>query len=328
MKRLLIYRLGSLGDTIIAVPFFRRIAELYPDHERMVLTNVPVSSKAAPLLSVLGRKLVHGAISYPVGTRSPAALWDLRRRLRALDADTLIYLMPSRGMVGVYRDVAFFALCGFRRLVGVPWTPDLDACRVTGGVSEPECERLGRALASLGPLDLHDPANWDLGLEPEEIEAGRRAVAPLAGGPFIAINMGGKVVKNDWGIDNWCALLGTLSRRHPGLGLLVVGGPEDSARVPAVREVWQGPLADACGALAPRESAAAMQGARLFVGHDSGPMHLASAAGVNCVGLFGDNNLPGKWHPYIGNNRPIHKMSGVRTITVDEVAGAVSDLLG
>ena len=82
VKTVVIYRLGSLGDTVVALPFFNRIAELYPAHRRVVLTNVPISSKAAPLLSVLGEGgLVHEAIAYPVGTRDFSELIALRTRL-------------------------------------------------------------------------------------------------------------------------------------------------------------------------------------------------------------------------------------------------------
>lgn len=329
MKTILIYRLGSLGDTIVALPFFNRIAERYPDHRRLVLTNVPVSSKAAPLLSVLGSELVHGSIAYPVGSRSPAELWDLRRRLRALDTREMIYLMPSRGMVGVYRDVTFFRLCGFDTPIGVPWTRDLDTCRVdpATGEEEPECERLARAMAAFGPFDLHDPALWNLRLDREEEAAGARLVAPFDGRPFIAINMGGKAAQKDWGVDNWRRLLGAISRTAPDLGLLVVGAAEDSERVGLVADDWRGPIVDACGRAAPRESGAAMCGARLFIGHDSGPLHLASAVGVRCVGLFGDFNRPRKWHPYVGDNRTLHDLRGVTAITVDQVFAAVQELL-
>ncbi|UJX45581.1 glycosyltransferase family 9 protein [Xanthobacter sp. YC-JY1] len=330
MKRLLIYRLGSLGDTIIAVPFFRRIAELYPEHERIVLTNIPISSKAAPLLTVLGTSLVHRAISYPVGTRSPAALWDLRRRLLELETDTMIYLMPSRGLAGVYRDVAYFRLCGFRNLHGVPWTRDLDTCRVVqgSGEEEPECERLARALSCLGPIDLHDQANWDLSLDAAEIAAGSQAVAGLGGAPVIAINMGGKAAQKDWGIDNWRRLLTAIGRSRPDHGLLVVGAREDAERVQTVRDAWPGPVSNQCGTLSPRESAAAIKGSRVFIGHDSGPLHLASAVRVPCVGLFGDFNRPRKWHPYVGDNRTLHDMRGVRAIAVEQVVSAVAELLG
>ena len=70
-QRIVIYRLGSLGDTVIALPCFHKVAQTWPNAERIVLTNFPVSSKAAPLEVVLRESgLIHEAIAYPVGTRS------------------------------------------------------------------------------------------------------------------------------------------------------------------------------------------------------------------------------------------------------------------
>ncbi|MBV8473243.1 MAG: hypothetical protein JO234_07480, partial [Hyphomicrobiales bacterium] len=300
----------------------------YPDHERIVLTNIPVASMAAPLISVLGPKLAHRAIAYPTGARDPRVLLDLRRRLRDLETREMIYLMPSRGMVGVYRDLAFFRLCGFQTPVGIPWTPDLDRVRILpNGELEPECERIARALAALGPFDLTGPAAWDLHLDAAERAAGKATAGSLAEGPFLAVNMGGKAAQKDWGVDNWRALLARIALRFPGMGLLVVGAAEDVARAPLVCGGWRGPIVNACGKLAPRVSAAAMLGARLFLGHDSGPLHLASAIGLPCVGLFGDFNRPRAWHPYRGDNRILHDMRGVRAITVDQAFGAVMELL-
>jgi heptosyltransferase-3 len=329
MKRIIIYRLGSLGDTIVALPMFNRIAELYPDHERIVLTNIPVSSKAAPLLAVLGNEIVHHAIAYPAGTRRPTELWDLRRQIRQKFASTLIYLMPSRGRMNILRDALFFSTCGFQEMLGVPWRRDLDQCRVSSesGEEEPECERLGRALAALGPFDLYDPKNWDLHLTSQEVQVAARALAPLQGRPYVAINMGGKAVEKDWGLANWRRLLGNLTDRLTQHGLVVVGAAEDAHRVQAIRDIWHGPVVDGCGQLAPRESAAAMRDARLFIGHDSGPLHLASAVGAPCLGLFGDYNRPKKWHPYLGRKSVIHDMRGVTAIEVEKVLVEAERLL-
>ena len=41
-----------------------------------------------------------------------------------------------------------------------------------------------------------------------------------------------------------------------------------------------------CGRLSIRETAAVMKHADVYLGHDSGPMHLAAAAGVPCVGIY------------------------------------------
>ena len=45
-ERILIYRLGSLGDTVVALPCFHLIARKFPHAERVLLTNFPVHAKA------------------------------------------------------------------------------------------------------------------------------------------------------------------------------------------------------------------------------------------------------------------------------------------
>src|SRR5690349_11795550 len=100
MPRIVIYRLGSLGDTVVALPCFHRISQSFPGAERILLTNVPVSTKAAPVEAVLkGTGLVHGVLAYPLSLRSPRALLRLRSQLRAVGADTLVYLAEKRGLL-------------------------------------------------------------------------------------------------------------------------------------------------------------------------------------------------------------------------------------
>jgi ADP-heptose:LPS heptosyltransferase len=331
MPSVVIYRLGSLGDTIVALPCFHRIAQSFPDAERILLTNVPVSTKAAPVEAVLkGSGLVHRVLAYPLSLRSPRALLGLRTQLRDTGADTLVYLAEKRGLLIAWRDWLFFRACGFRRIVGAPLTPDLQDNRVDGvtGELEPERERLARTLASLGAIDLDSTVSWDLKLNEEEEAAGLSAVAPFAGRPFLAINMGGKVADKDWRIPNWQKALQALGRSFPGVGLLVVGAAEDSERARAVIAHWPGVGIDRCGKLSVRETAAALQHAAAFIGHDSGPLHLAAVRGVRCVGLFGSYNRPRQWHPHGTGHRIIHRMEGVSAITVAEVIAAASDILG
>ena len=329
-KPIVIYRLGSLGDTIVALPCFHAITRAHPGAERVVLTNFPVSAKAAPLEGILGGSgLMDRAMAYPVGTRSLKALWALRGELRALGADTLYYLTPARGLAAAWRDWLFFKLCGFRHIVGTPLTAELQANRIVNaqGDIERECLRLARCLHALGPIPVDDRGHWSLGLSTAERDRASACIAPLQGQRFMAINMGGKVAPKDWGEANWAVLLTALGRAHPGMGLLVVGAQEDSDRAQRVTRGWPGPVVDACGRLSPRESAAAMSGAALFIGHDSGPMHLAATVGVPCVGLFGGYNQPVVWHPHGKQHRVIHRMSGVQDISVNEVLTEAEGIL-
>jgi ADP-heptose:LPS heptosyltransferase len=333
--RVVIYRLGSLGDTVVALPCFHKVAQVWPDSERIVLTNFPVSANAAPLEVVLGAGgLIHGAIAYPVGTRSLADLWLLARNLRSLRADVLVYLTPARGRMSAFRDWLFFKCCGIKDILGAPLTLDLQHCRQldppnssADPATERECERLARCLEALGPIDLDDPTMWDLGLTEGELRAAAAALLPLECNDYFAINMGGKSQEKDWGWDNWRLLLELLSDQYPEAGLLIIGAAADSERAQTLAGAWAGPVVDACGRLSPRESAAAMQGAVAFIGHDSGPLHLAAAAGVSCIGLFGSFNQPNRWHPRGAGHRIIHRMSGLSNITVNEVLVAVGDVV-
>jgi heptosyltransferase III len=325
VKPVVIYRLGSLGDTIVALPCFHAIARAFPNNKRLVLTNIPVSSKAAPLEGILGGSgLIDGTISYPVGTRSVSALWALRKQLRALGADTLVYLTPPRGLAAAWRDVIFFKLCGFKHIIGAPLSAALQSNRLLNdeGLLEHEALRLARCLAPSLDVQPNAPDSWQLNFTASEEQRGSEVIAAFQLNPFIAINMGGKLLKNDWGESNWHALLSKISEHWPALGLLIVGATEDAERARKVQALWSGVVVNSCGKLTPRESARAMKEAVLFVGHDSGPMHLASAMGVACIGLFGDNNPPGKWHPFGLRHTPIHRMNGVQTIQVHEVQQA------
>jgi ADP-heptose:LPS heptosyltransferase len=334
-QRIVIYRLGSLGDAVIALPCFHKVTQTWPNAERIVLTNFPVSSNAAPLENVLREGgLIHDVIAYPVGTRSIRELWQLVKHLRTLNADVLIYLAPARGLLNAFRDWLFFKICGFKEIVGAPLTEDLQTCRRIGAgtsseldVKERECERLARCLHALGPIDLDDPRMWDLRLTDRELRTGAAVLARLTSTPYFAINMGGKAKEKDWGLSNWRSLLERLSDEYPDAGVLIVGAAEDAERAQLISTAWSGPVVDACGKLSPRESAAAMRHALAFIGHDSGPLHLAAVTGVRCVGLFGNFNQPKRWHPRGRHHRIIHRMSGLHTITVAEVLDAVRDIV-
>ena len=163
----------------------------------------------------------------------------------------------------------------------------------------------------------------------------------------IAVSVGTKVQAKDWGRENWRALLGRVAAEFPGRALLLVGAAEESEASEFAAEGWRtnggGPVVNLCGALTPRESAAAIARARLFVGHDSGPMHLAAAVGTPVVAIFAARNIPRQWFPFGKQHRVVyHRVEcwgcGLETcieqqkkclmsIRVDEVMQVVSSQL-
>lgn len=327
-KRVLIYRLGSLGDTIVALPVFNKILESYPDAERIALTNRPVSSKAAPLEVILkDGGFIDRTIDYDVGLRNPRELWKLMSAIRHEKCDTLLYVGGGRGLAAVYRDILFFRACGVKHIIGAPSRKDLVTNRVDGkGVVEPEAARLARCVSALGEIDLLDPNVWDLRLTEAEKSKAKTILPEDFSSGFIAVNTGGKVVEKDWGKHNWVELIDRLSGKTQ-LPIVFVGGAEDSERATTLASRWRGKSLDLCGSLTPRESAAILKHASFFVGHDSGPMHLAAAMNIPCIGLFGSINRPRKWYPMGDHHVILHDIDNVENITVSAVYSAVEKLM-
>jgi ADP-heptose:LPS heptosyltransferase len=298
-RKVLIYRLGSLGDTVVALPSLHLVSRAFPDSERRVLTNFPVSGKAAPLEAVIGGSgLVHGYFRYPIGSRNPLKLLSLRQEIRQWSPDVLIYLAESRGSFKAYRDAWFFRSCGIRELIGVPYTEDLQKLRKYDGEArfESEAHRLARCISELGDTDLEDLGSWDLRLNESEEQAADELLR-LGITAYITVSVGTQIEVKDWGEINWASLLDRVSSNYPELGLVLIGASDERNRSDLVSGKWNGPKLNLCGLISPRVSAAVLRRSMVFLGHDSGPLHLAAATGVPCIAIFSARNKPGEWFP-------------------------------
>lgn len=350
-KRILIHRLGSLGDTIVALPCLHLIERSFPNAERRLLTNFPVAGKAAPAQAVVGDSgLVNGYFAYEVGLRSPQRLLKLVFDIRRWGPQTAVSLMSARGPKAAKRDAAFFRACGIRQVFGLPTDPKMYE-RLTVGpdqFQEHEADRLARCLSDLGDARVEDPASWDLRLTASEKATADRALESAGNGPIIGLSLGTKNLSNEWGDDNWKALLGQLAAEYDGT-LLLLGAESEAKRTQAVAELWEQKrgaksIVNLCGKLQPRDSAAVLKRAGMFLGHDSGPIHLAAVVQTPCVGIYSSRQLPGAWFPYGRQHkilyRPVdcmgcqlvvcieQKQKCIRSFTPDDVMERVRQILG
>ena len=123
------------------------------------------------------------------------------------------------------------------------------------------------------------------------------------GGPILAIAPGANWVGKTWPAERYSVLAARLLRQDgplPDGRLLLVGGPDDRRVSQAVRrELPRRRVIDATGEVDLLIVGAMLKRARLFVGGDSGLMHMAAAAGAPTLGLFGpsDERRYGPWGP-------------------------------
>ena len=321
-EKIAIFRIGSMGDTVVGLPCFHAVLRAFPNASITLITNIPISSLAAPVLGVLGKnsEFVHNAINYKIGLRNPIEAIRLLLKLRRLRTKTLIYLRskPSRRMI--IQDRVFFRLAGFSRILCIPRTDDQLYSRLELRTQhlEPESSRLARCCAPLGVIDLADSASWDLRLNTAERASGACIAANLPS-PFLVIHTGGKAISNDWGYERWAQFLQLFKGATNFHGLAVVGAADDHLRADALCKIWGDGALNLCGGPAPREVAALLAHANLFIGHDSGPLHLTQCVGTPALGLFGSKNRPKIWHPIGSHVQVIHEQAGISFISVDQV---------
>ena len=123
-------------------------------------------------------------------------------------------------------------------------------------------------------------------------------------GPILAMAPAANWVGKTWAAENFAVVAADLlgpSGPLAGGRLLLLGGRDDRFAAEAVRRaVPRGRTLDLVGRTDPLTAYAVLGRARLFIGNDSGLMHLAAAAGAPTLGLFGpsDERLYGPWGPH------------------------------
>jgi heptosyltransferase III len=166
-----------------------------------------------------------------------------------------------------------------------------------------------------------------------------KGIAP--GEPYAVLQPGARLATMRWPAEKFAEVARWLRKSH-GIISVVNLGPGDHELASNVRRAVDDSavIADSFDA---RELIALIAGARLFVGNDSGPAHVAAAASRPCVVIFGATN-PSEWQPWQREHRIVHTnavfesrrgdksvaISEERTLAsigIDEVRAACEELL-
>jgi heptosyltransferase III len=307
-ERLLVFRIGQIGDTIATLPSLWALRQQFPDARMIVLSEIPPTKTHLPLETVLPNTgLVDGYVKYPGGASARHFLvaWRQVRQLRKRGFDTLVYLAPSgRTKRQLVRDRMFFRLTGIRQLLAFKGFVKDRHPRSPDGALTPlpkEADALLERLREDG-LQVPRPGQGSTALRITETEHQRarhwwrQNGSPQTPHGWVAICSGGKVRSKLWPWERYCEVVRLLIEQH-GIFPVIIGGAEDRELGKKLLASWGTGLCSA-GELTVRESAALMEGARFYLGNDTGAMHLASAVGIPCVAIFSARDWPGIWEPY------------------------------
>lgn len=319
-------RLVALADRALAVG--AGLARLWPRRA----ANVPPRRILLLRLERIGDLLMSAAAIEAVRAHAPAATIDLvvgswnraiAERIRGIDrVETLDAPWLARGA----------ASAGLGRLISAAWSwraRDYDlAINFEGDVRSHALiaiggarRRVGFAMAGGGPLltdivehppDRHTadnaaalvaaafpgataPAGFHLDVPEDARVAARALIGPHP--RYVVVHAsGGRAIKQ-WDVDRFAAATTTIAREL-GAAVVLSGAPGDAAITAQVRAALPSDLAvvDLTGRPDLLVLAAVLEGARLVLTGDTGPMHLAAAVRAPVVAVFGPS-MPVRYAP-------------------------------
>ena len=118
----------------------------------------------------------------------------------------------------------------------------------------------------------------------------------LEGYKIITIHISAGNEFRDWGTDNWIKLIDLLAKR-PDVKIVLIGANEDKEAEEEILKKSKDSTLSQVGKLNLREVRELISQSSLFVGPDSGPMHIAASTSTPIVALFGPT-LPANFSPW------------------------------
>ncbi|MFL6229022.1 MAG: lipopolysaccharide heptosyltransferase I [Pyrinomonadaceae bacterium] len=291
---LLFVKLGSIGDIVHTLPALAAVRRALPHAEIswVVERGAAEILRDNPLLETLIVADTRALRRVPVSGETLLATRQQLRRLRASAFDLALDfqgLLKSALIARLSRAPRRF---GFAR-------PDLrePASRflLTDTVAIPPRLNVIRKNLALvaGALGFDVPADADdfefpIATLPEH-EREAELVAEQTGAPFAILNPGGGWVTKLWDAERYGALADALWTEH-GLRSLITHGPGETELAERVAAASKLHVARPVS-LSLKGFYALARRAQIYVGGDTGPTHLAVAAGAPVVGIFG----PTEW---------------------------------
>jgi heptosyltransferase-2 len=305
MKNILVMRYRFIGDTVLTIPFLRNLRHAEPQ-AHITWMVAPGSSDAVKGIPYVDEMIYWDPVTIHADSRGThrtlsakiAFLKDLRQRhfdkvyvlKRSLSSAVIAWLSGAPERVGFDTEGR-----GLLLTTKVPYRHDRH-----------EVKNFLDVLTADG-ITVEDDF-LEIWTTPEEQEHIARVLVD-AGVPasdrIAAIHPFSAVTERGWPLENF-AELATRLRKEGNFRTLILGGPGDVGVFAIVKHLFGDNNIDLVGKCSLRDTIALLKRCSLFVGNDSGIMHLAAAAGTPLVALFGPQS-PVKFGPWSTRAHVIYK---------------------
>jgi ADP-heptose:LPS heptosyltransferase len=309
--RILLVRPDHLGDLVLTTPVLNALKKQVPDAALTMMVG-PWSSEVVARHPAIDELLTCRFPGFQRAAQHPLApyvlLFQTARQLRQGKYDLAINLRPD-----FWWGAALLYLAGIPRRVGYHTQPGAPFLTHTLPFIAPEHATISNlrlcnaALQALGYAELAEPftpANYPLVFTPTPDERAWAAQRLTAEGvephtPIVVIHPGTGGAVKLWRTEAWSYLANALVQApefvHPPT-IILTGSPAEHPLLSAIAQgLTSAPLI--CSEQSVGQLAALLERARLVLGVDNGPLHLATAQQRPTLRLFGptDARIFGPW---------------------------------
>ena len=326
--RILICRLSAIGDTILTLP----VACALREHIPKAYIAWVVEKKAAPMIRK--HQTLDHVIEFERGWfTSLRGIRSAREELRSHQFDVTIDCQ------GLTKSSLAGWLSGAPKRIGCGGYHGGELSRILNNtlVTPVFTHLTDRSLELLIPLGIHSPkVRWKLPI-PEAARSWASRWRRMVPSNLLAVlNPGATWESRLWEPDRFAATAKYIHDRYNYRSVVVWGTCDERVTAEKIVE-----FSNAAATLAPdtdlHHLAALIETADLFISADTGPLHIAVAAGTSTIGLYGSTR-PGDSGPYgqialqkayeTGSRR--HRRSAdnsaMRQIGVEHVCEAIDEL--
>ena len=290
VRRVLVVRLRSIGDTVLATPSLHALRRHLPEAEIDILLEdwvAPVLDGFEDVTRVIKVERGSTAARARVAKNLRAARYDVVFNLHGGTTATLLTRATgARHRVGYasyrYSRLYNHAAPPANELWGSPQTHSVEQqLALLGWTGVPVTDRPRTHLAVTGEAA-------------ESIYEKLRARGIDASEPFALIHPAAAFETKQWATENFARVAEELKTR--GLSTVAVAARNEAATLQSLVNLSSARVVDFADLSLPEVTALAAR-ARLFVGNDSGIAHMAAAVLTPLVVIFGSSNIA-HWRPW------------------------------
>jgi heptosyltransferase II len=302
-KKILVLRYRFIGDTILTVPFLRNLRRVEPD-AYIAWVVAPGTAEVVQGIPYVDELIFWDPVTIHADSRGTHRTFgdklgfirDLRSRRfdkvyvlkRSFGSALIGYLSGAGERIGFATEGRSFLLT-----TAVPYRPDQHEVR----------NFLDVLIADGIPIKDDYLESWVTSQEEDEAEKLLSASGAECS-RLLAIHPFGSIYEKTWPIDRFAQVASALQAQF-GLTPVILGAKGDLDGFERSRHLFPKGSCVLVGSCGIRVTQAILRRSTFFLGNDSGIMHLAAAAGLPLLALYGPTS-PTRFGPWGANVHVIY----------------------